>query len=82
MPMITTPVMSIMLNGIPIEAFNPSRGLRQGDPLSPFLFILAVDGLGRLIKARVNSRQLKGLRLWGEELQLTHQQFVDDVMMY
>jgi len=82
MSMITTPIMSIMLNKTPTKTFNPSRGLRKGDPLSPFLFIIAVDGLGRLIKARVNSGKLKGLRLWGEELPLTHQQFVDDVMMY
>jgi len=61
MSMITTPVMSVILNGSPTEAFNPSRGLKQGDSISPFLFIIAVDGLGRLIKARVNSEQLKGL---------------------
>lgn len=82
MSMITMPIMSILLNRTPIEAFNPSKGFRQGDPLSPFLFILVVDGLGRMIKARVNSGQLKRLRLWGEELPLTHQQFVDDVMLY
>lgn len=80
--MITTPVMSVLLNGSPIEAFNPSRGLMQGDPISPFMFTLATDGLGRLIKTKVNSEQLKGLRLWGNDLPLTHQQFVDDVMLY
>jgi len=74
--------MSIMLNGTPTKTFKPSRGLRQGDPLSPFLFIKAIDGLCRLIKARVNSGKLKGLRLWGEKLTITHQQFVDDIVMY
>ena len=74
--------MSLMLNGTPTKTFKPSRGLRQGDPLSPFLFIIEADGLSRLIKARVSSGKLKGLRLWGEELTITHQQFVDDVMMY
>lgn len=64
MSMISTPSMSILLNGTPTETFKPFHGLRQGDPLSPFLFIIVVDGLGRLIKARVNSGKLKGLRLW------------------
>lgn len=80
--MISTPSMSILLNGTPTETFKPSHGLRQGDPLSLFFFIIAEDGLGRLIKAIVNSGKLKGLRLWGEELTITHQQFLDDVMMY
>lgn len=55
-----------MLNGTPTETFNPFKGLRQGGPLSPFLFIIAVDGMGRITKERVNSEKLKGLRLWGE----------------
>jgi len=52
--MVGTLVMSILLNGSPSEAFTPSHGLRQGDPLSPFLFILAVEGLSRLVKAQVS----------------------------
>lgn len=80
--MISTPSMSILLNGTPTNTFKPSRGLRQGDPLSPFLFNLAMDGLGKLINARVSRGEFKGLRLWGDDLTITHQQFVDDVMMY
>jgi len=48
--MISTPIFSILVNGIPSNTFNATRGIRQGDPISPFLFIMAAEGLGRVIK--------------------------------
>lgn len=48
--LISTPNFSILVNGSPSKPFNVSRGIRQGDPLSPFLFILEAEGLGRCIK--------------------------------
>ena len=40
---------SIMVNGEALDPIYPSRGIRQGDPLSPYLFILCMDFLGQLI---------------------------------
>jgi len=62
---ISTPHFSILLNGSSSAPFNITRGLRQGDPLSPFLFIIAAEGLGRIIKAHLAKRKIQGLKLWG-----------------
>eukprot|EP00253_Pinus_taeda_P035256 PITA_35256 len=80
--MVSSPNFSILVNGTPSKTFNASRGIRQGDPLSPFLFILVAEGLGRFIKKERETNRIKGLKLWGNNLPLTHQQFVDDIMLF
>jgi len=80
--LISTPNFSILINGTPSTTFNATRGIRQGDPLSPFLFIMAAEGLGRYFKKELQENKIKGLRLWGNNLPITHQQFVDDIMLF
>ncbi|MCH99815.1 LINE-1 reverse transcriptase like, partial [Trifolium medium] len=45
--------MSILINGRPTEDFKVERGLRQGDPLSPFLFLIVVEGLAGMMRKAV-----------------------------
>ena len=52
MSYVTSTKVSILCNGGKLEAFNPSRGLRQGDLLSPYIFILCLEYLGHLIKKK------------------------------
>lgn len=73
---------SILVNETPSQPFKSTRGLRQGDPLSPFLFIIVVEGLGRYIKKEVREKKLKGIQLWGNNLPITHQKFLDDIILF
>ncbi|KAL5548696.1 hypothetical protein UlMin_003927 [Ulmus minor] len=71
---------SIMINGKPRGRFGASRGLRQGDPLSPFLFILVADILGRMMDKAVSIGEVKGFKVGREEVVVSHLQFADDTL--
>eukprot|EP00253_Pinus_taeda_P009198 PITA_09198 len=75
--LISSAFFSILINGIPTSTFYSTRGIRQGDPLSPFLFIIMAEGLGRCIKNAIQSHDLKGNTLH-QAPTVSHQQFVDD----
>ncbi|MCI15293.1 RNA-directed DNA polymerase (Reverse transcriptase) [Trifolium medium] len=55
--------MSILVNGSPTEEINIQRGLKQGDPLAPFLFLLVAEGLGGLMKRAVDLNRFSGFRI-------------------
>jgi hypothetical protein len=59
MTLVSTVSFSILFNGECLEKFNPSRGIRQGDPISPYLFLLAAEGLSCLLKAKIQSSNLE-----------------------
>ena len=81
MALVTSSSFSILVNGSPSETFIPTRALRQGDPLSPFLFILMMEGLGQSIKHAKEVGKIKGLQLSKNGQALSHQQFVDETML-
>ncbi|KAL5539489.1 hypothetical protein UlMin_044009 [Ulmus minor] len=63
-----------------VGRFGASRGLRQGDPLSPFLFILVADILGRMMDKAVSIGEVKGFKVGREEVVVSHLQFADDTL--
>lgn len=73
---------SILVNGAPSEPFSPSRGIRQGDPLSPFLFVILMEGLRKIIAKKKAEGTIKGLQPFRAVPAKTHQQFVDDTMLH
>lgn len=75
---VTSTSFSILINGEPLELFSASQGLRQGDPLSPYLFIIMVEGLGILITSQVRQGLIQGWS-WSDSLSpYSHFQFVDN----
>lgn len=79
---ISTSSFSILLNGSPFCFFKPHRGLRQGDPLSPFLFILVMEGLTRLIAKAKNDNRMHGIKIARQAPPITHLLFADDLMVF
>eukprot|EP00253_Pinus_taeda_P035518 PITA_35518 len=79
--LISSTFFSILINGIPSSTFHPTRGIREGDPLSPFLFVIMAKGLGRSIKATILAGNLKGISIH-QAPTTSHQQFVDDNMLF
>ncbi|XP_028077559.1 uncharacterized protein LOC114279501 [Camellia sinensis] len=65
---IITTMVSILVNGAPIEEFQPQKGLRQGDHLSPFLFIVAVEGLNLLLERAIEKGLIKGASVGFDQL--------------
>ena len=71
---------ALLVNGTPSIFFSASRGIRQGCPLSPLLFILVIEGLSLLIKDARSNGLIRGIRI-SPSLALTHLLFVDDVIL-
>ena len=73
MALVTMTSFSILFNGTPSRLFTPSRGLRQGDLLSPFLFVLMMEGLGRALKTTNAEGRIHGIKLTLDGVANTHQ---------
>ncbi|GJT50080.1 RNA-directed DNA polymerase, eukaryota [Tanacetum coccineum] len=70
---------SILVNGSPSDEFHLHCGLKQGDPLSPYLFILVMESLHLSVSRAVDEGVFKGIRLHGS-LSLSHLFFADDAL--
>ncbi|GJZ15913.1 RNA-directed DNA polymerase, eukaryota [Tanacetum coccineum] len=71
---------SVLVNGSPTSEFEVFRGLRQGDPLSPFLFILAMEGLHLLTCKAHETGLFKGASVGHGNMIISHLIYADDVI--
>ncbi|KAG7541866.1 Reverse transcriptase zinc-binding domain [Arabidopsis thaliana x Arabidopsis arenosa] len=78
---ICTPSFSISVNGFSDGFFRSTRGLRQGDPLSPYLFVLTMEVFSKLLISRFNSGYIS-YHPMTSDLEISHLMFADDVMVF
>ena len=72
----------MIINGAVHGSIFPTRGLRQGDPLSPYLFLLCADGFSSLIKDAARNQSLSGISIYRGCPMVTHLFFADDNLLF
>ena len=78
---VTNACFAVLVNGTPFEFFPAIRGIRQGCPLSPLLFILIIESLSRIILDAQQKGLIKGFQ-YSLDMSITHMLFVDDVVLF
>lgn len=81
MECLTTPRFPVLINGSPYGYFASRRGLRQGDPMSPYLFAMAMEYLSKLLE-KLDSRSVFRYHPKCKQLKLAHLCFADDIMLF
>lgn len=74
--------MSIMINGSATKDFQTQKGLRQGDPLSPFLFNIVAEGLNIMLERAKGRNIIRGTTVGREGVCISHLQFADDTILF
>ena len=82
MECITTVTYSILVNGEPKGLITPSRGLRQGDPFSPYLFLFCAEGLNAIFQKATKNGEIQGFSICINGPKLTHLFFADDCLLF
>lgn len=82
MKLVTSVTYTYKVNGFASAKLVPQRGLRQGDPLSPYILILAVDVLSHMLNKAVEEDRIQGIQLVEGGPKLTHLFFVDDALLF
>ena len=82
---ISTVRMTVLVNGTPTKFFSMFRGLRQGDPLSPYLFVLIMEVFSNLISRVKEKGFIRGFKVMGrrgEGVSVSHLLFADDTSLF
>lgn len=69
-------------NGEEFGCVTPKRGLRQGDPISPYIYIMCAEGLSTIIQRNEGAGLLHGCRIARDAPTISHLLFVDDCYLF
>ena len=72
--------MSVLVNGSPIKEFVPQKGLRQGDPLALFLFLIASESLAGVVRNVVEKNMVDSLEVGAKKVEVNMLQYADDTL--
>lgn len=72
----------ILLNDRPQQRFKPSKGIRQGDPLSPYLFIICYEATSCLLNKVERDGIITGLYVGRHQVSFNHLSFADDIHLF
>lgn len=75
---VKTVTYNIVHSDMDVGHVNPSRGICQGDPHSPYLFIICAEGLSALIQKYESKQWIKGIKIFRKAPSISHMQFADD----
>lgn len=79
---LTLASISILVNGSPTEELAMSRGIRPGDPLSPFLFLMVAEGLNVAMQEVFSRGWFDGIKVGNDGIVISHLQFADDTIFF
>ncbi|XP_026384774.1 uncharacterized protein LOC113280350 [Papaver somniferum] len=82
MQCVTTTNICVLLNGSTCNQFEPTRGISQGDPLSPYIFILAMEYLSRSLLISETNKTLTGVKVSRKAPAISHFLFADDILIF
>ena len=69
---------SVLVNGSPTREFFPRKGLRQGDPLAPFLFLIVAEGLAGVARVAEEKKLIDNLEVGKDKVKVNMLQYPDD----
>lgn len=73
---------SVLINGEPRGLISPSQGIKQRDPLSPYLFLFCVEGLSALLRKATEAKQIQGINSYRNGVNISHLLFADDSLLF